>query len=116
MDLMQLQNAISGLGDDQIGKAMSMGGDERQVPHLMLMMEMAKRNRIRQNTPTQPPPTSTMYDEMRMGMYQPVPEPRFQWPEMPGQGQVYMGQSQEQEPQNIDPTTPSGLGALFSQN
>lgn len=114
MDILALQNQISTLDDNILSRALSTDSD--QVPHLMLMMEMARRSRIRSG-PDYPPRPANMMQEMQAGMYMPVPTPTFKWPELPGTNNTQMpGQSITQQPQNLQLDQPAGIGSLFSQN
>jgi len=112
---MGLQKQISSLDDNVLSRAMSSGSE--QVPHLMLMMEMARRARMR-DQPQYPARRLSIAEEMRTGQYNPVPTPPFKWPELPGTtapGQAMPGQSIMQQPQNLQLDQPAGLGSLFSQ-
>lgn len=116
-DIVGLQRQISSLDDRVLGQALSMGGE--QVPHLMLMMEVARRGRLRSEHPLVEPRPTTMFQEMQAGMYQPVPTPPPKWPDLAGvaAGQPAMpGQSIMQQPQTLDMNKPAGIGSLFSQN
>ena len=64
MDISQMQKQISGLDDRVLSGALSQGTG--QVPGLLMMMEMAKRNRMRQQPQVAPPRTS-MAQELAMG-------------------------------------------------
>jgi hypothetical protein len=112
MDIMGLQKQISSLGDDVLTQALSTGGE--QVPHLMLMMEMARRKALRSEHPQGPVSRTTIRDELAMNAYNPVPTPPPKWPDLAAYKQptaALPGQSMMQSPNNN-----SGIGALLSQN
>ena len=110
MDIMGIQKQISTLDDSVLSRALNSGGD--QVPHLMVMMEVANRRRMREQ-PQQPARRMNMMQEMQSGQYSPVPTPPLRWPDLAAyqQNPVMPGQSTLQKPNEN-----AGIGALFSQN
>ncbi|TXH48034.1 MAG: hypothetical protein E6Q97_25715 [Desulfurellales bacterium] len=114
MDISQMQRQIESLDDRVLTGALSQGTG--QVPGLLMMMEMARRSRMREQ-PMVPAPRTSMAQELAMGMYRPVPDPPMKWPDLAGyaQNSQMPGQSMMQGSQNLDLTQPAGIGALFSQ-
>ena len=113
-NLAGLQKQLQGVPDQALTQAMGMQG--LSVPPLVLMMEMNRRQQMRMG-PTGPVRPRNMLAEMAQGIYQPVPDPPINLPpvsDMINSGLMGLAQQQPSQPQQPDPTKPSGMGQMFN--